>query len=339
MAYGYRRYYRYSRYPYRSRRRAYSTYSRSQRRAYGNYKAAQQQKDKGDINLSIPTKAEAFSNTAAFESPDQSFSVGTFALNIWDLLRKSEFYQSYANMYDQVKINRIRLKLTPTQFPIYTGTGSIYNAYTVVTAWDRTGLSDEQCALRIADATGGTKQTIGTNANLDGLYVAMSGADVSTYSSAITKNVNPNSNTSIVRTIYPSTVAEKGFYVNTADLDEWYSAFDPVHGRYYGISNPLAVTSDYETVKSSVDNENVVVPQIPLILNESNALRKNPAYIMESPNIPFKPTLLVAITNDPITTYNETSQTTEVLWEPRMRFNVEADISVTFRGLRKAAIV
>ena len=55
----------------------------------------------------------------------------------------------------------------------------------------------------------------------------MRGRDVwATLFSAILKSMSPNSNTSILRVLYPSTIAEKGLYINTADLKEWYEGYD-----------------------------------------------------------------------------------------------------------------
>ena len=149
-----RRYYR--RYPRRSSRRAYTSRSRFARRTRGNQRAAAQQKDQGEVVLNIPSKLSAFNGTINLnvDTPDHyEFSGGVYALNIWDIMRKSEFYQSYANMYDQVKINKVTVKLTPYQFPIVSfgvsqGIRDYYNSYTVVTAWDRTGLSQKQLLYR-----------------------------------------------------------------------------------------------------------------------------------------------------------------------------------------------
>ena len=100
-----RRYYS-SRYPRRSSRRTYSSSSRSKRRAIGNYRAALAQKDATNVNLSITHKFQC--NTSTLTVGNQSLHKGVYALNMWDLLRRSDFYQSYANMYDQIKINSNR---------------------------------------------------------------------------------------------------------------------------------------------------------------------------------------------------------------------------------------
>ena len=102
---------------YRNRARYYRTSSRgtrysssSSRRAAGNYRAALQQRDQSSVNLSIPTTVQVKTvdiNVTDPFRPDGQQNVailngGVTAINIWDLLRKSTFYQSYANMYDHL---------------------------------------------------------------------------------------------------------------------------------------------------------------------------------------------------------------------------------------------
>lgn len=347
MNYYGRRRYRYSRYPRRSYRRTYSTLSRSQRRASGNQRAARQQRDKSEVSLSIPTRLECFNASLTIPNPaDQEHPVivngGVTALNIWDLLRKSEFYQSYANMYDQVKIEKVTVRLTPYQFPVFAGQlgqiNNYYNGYTVVTAWDRTGLSEEQIALVNVTPITNRNLTIGSRDNNDGIYVNIPAKDAATYSSAFTRNVNPNSNTTITRTIYPSSMQEKSQYINTSDLDQWYGQYDATKNRYYAIENPWGIQAPSVEIEvgEGAGAHDVDVATFPIASQISRAIGKNPAYLLETPEVAFKPTLLVGILNDTIEIGEEPNQMQLV---PRMSFNVEADVAVSFRGLRKASIV
>lgn len=341
-----RRYYR-SRYPSRSYRRTYSTASRSTRRAIGNYRAASQQKDSTQVNLSIPSIVSVFSGETAYVNEEGTAATmhnGVAAINIFDVLRRSEFYQSYASMYDQMKIDSIRVKLTPYSFPIIgnSSIGELYRSYTVVTAWDRSGLSDTQCLIVNKEANEGSQANeyignvdpvTGDSTDTNGLYIMLDGDVISTYSSAITKNVNPNSNSSIVRRLYPSSLQEKSQYVNTADLKEWYKKYDTEKGRYIGIPNFEGVLSSKRiTVEDTSNIEQSGVAITPLTTIFDPTIVKNPSYIEESPSLPFKPTLLVGIKNEPI-------QVSDTEVKPSMVFTAEYDIGVTFRGLRKANIV
>lgn len=328
MQSSYRRRYSRFRRPYSSRsyRRSYYRSTGSKRRAIGNYRAALQQRDSTDVNLSIPSTCTVFNQdsevpTGNVQDSTRRINTGTFALNIWDLLRKSEFYKSYSNMYDQVKINSIRIKLTPKSYTI--SSDNQYKAFTICTAWDRTGLSAEQ--LYLVNVFKNNEGIIGTRADSDGIYVTIPAEEVATYSSAINKSLNPNTNTSIVRTLYPSSLAEKAAFVNTSDLDDWYEAFDLLNGRYYGIDNPHTVTGR----SGYIDNNPIAI--YPLETVVSNLKDTNPAFLQESPVFPFKPILLISNMdkNDFADSRNEASIT----------FNIEADIGVTFRGLRKASIV
>lgn len=334
--YGRRRYY-FRRYGFRRPyRRAYFITSRSQRRASRNQRAAMSQKDTCEVNLSIPTTVSAFNSQITIgDNQEIAFDSGVGIINIWDLMRKSEFYQSYANMYDQVKINKVTVKLTPYQFPIFTNAQNAvqnyYNSYTIITAWDRTGLSDEQMELISLNST----NVIGTANNTDGLYIAMSPSVAATYSSALTKNVNPNSSSSIVRYLYPSTIAEKGYYVNTADIDSWYQGKTDNTNRYYGIDNPRNVSGGVAVIEDGMEERPAAI--YPLSLGESRAITRNPCYFGESPEVPFKPTLLVGCLNEKTNINIGPNDNIELI--PRMKFQVECDVVVTFRGLRKATIV
>lgn len=337
-----RRYYS-RRYPRRSSRRTYSSTSRSKRRAIGNYRAAVQQRDKTDVNISIAHKFTCNTSTLTYSenvgnnTVEYTKNKGVYALNIWDLLRRSDFYQSYANMYDQIKINSIRIKLTPIAFSTYGEDGvianNIYQTYTVVTAWDRTGLSPQQGHM-LYDANSNDLKVIGTSGDSFGYYVCLNGSDISTYSSAITKPMSPNSNTTIVRAMYPSSLAEKSFYANTSDLREWYPSFDYEKVRWYGFENPNAVTGKSQQTISGNTYETA-----PLQTIDSFAKMSNPCFINETAQIPFKPTLLVGLLNDQYIYGFDNNDHQNIAIHPKASFNLEADIGVSFRGLRKAPIV
>lgn len=328
------RWYRSGRYYGRNRGyRRYNYYRRSgtTRRSYGNYKAAKQQADNASVILNIPTQISAFNITknAGTEQAPVIKQFGTYALNIYDLLRKSDFYKSYAAMYDEFKIDNIKIKLIPTEYNLtFGGAGSNYKSLTVYTAWDRTGLSPEQVFF-IANNVQNTDDAWGSTAqgNLDGIYCTV-GDSITTYSSSESRQISPASNTSIVRWLKPKTINEKAAWISTTSIDQWYSSYDSTNGRYLGIP--------------TFDDENVIMNKIAVagsqqslvsIISESPACKSNPCYLIEDPNIKFKPTLLVGV-------YPSLEAQGENLDNAnRIGFNVEADISITFRGLRKAAVV
>jgi hypothetical protein len=339
----YNNWYRGGRYYGRNRR-----YYRSSavRRASGNMRAAKQQADQSTFTINIPSTIEAanYSSANPFD-PSKTVNYGVYPLNIFEQLRKSEFYQSYAGMYDEFKIDRIKIKLLPTEFT-YTATAGQngndgrYRNVTVYTAWDRTGLSKDQLIL-LATHLNEESTEIGVvtvNQNVvtddgDGLFCIV-GNDITTYSSAESRVINPGTNTSIVRWLNPKTIDEKGQWISTGALRQWYKGYR--EGKFYGI--PTGTKANFLlTNYGDVEVGAEIIPPDPTIENDtaiarsalkvvSSANKDNPCYLLEDTGIKFKPTLLVGI-------YPESTSTNTC------KFNVETEVVCTFRGLRKANVV
>lgn len=127
------------------------------------------------------------------------------AINLWNQLRLSTYYNNYAPMYDQMKIDKVRLKITGNQ----SGSVTANLAPAVVLAFDRNGLNDGQ---------------------------QVSVSAISTYSSAQLKQWSTGNAFAMYQTIYPSTIMEKGQYIPTASLE---SPSDNTES-----SNPCVNTSD-----------------------------------------------------------------------------------------------
>lgn len=287
----------------------------AKRRAIGNYRAALQQKDATQVNLSVTNQISACFKTIQLKGETEQ--IGVYALNIWDALRKSAFYTAYSIMYDQIHINSIRAKITPTSWAFNTGNDA-FSALTIVTAWDRTGLSSEQWEFVKAyyDNQSPKPDVIGSTAqgDADGIYCTI-GNEISSYSSAVTKNLNPGSSFSMTRYLYPSNIAEKSYYVNCRELEHWNTGYDIQNGRYIGLpADSFNASSLDETLR-------------------------NPTFIAEDGSVPFKPTLLVGILGP---NSGQIIDTTNYLIDSKpvgpVTFNIELDIGVTFRGLRKTTV-
>lgn len=327
------------------------------RRARGNQRAANQQNDISNVTINMMKKIKTGVTGRDFVTNGvTSFKeIGTCALNIFELLKKSEFYQSYSNMYDQFRINRIQVKVTPitwqtyNQFNIPTGIDYDYTednngkhyetqdgsgepvypedyagpmegnagylpankkfivpqALTVVTAWDRTGLDDTQITY------------VGDGPNR--VYYTTIGDAICTYSSAKSTQLVAGANFNCVRYLYPSSQQEKSLYFSTTDLVDQIEK--PVEGdpdvvKYWYAMKPVAA-DDYKST---------------YITN-----------LHSDPNCPFKPTFLIGVlkvddlqkgdganATDPNATKGQIYPVT---------FNLEFDIGVTFRGLRKTQVV
>jgi len=324
------------------------------RRARGNARAANQQNDISNVNINLMKKIKA--GVISFMDKDgEKFDIGTVALNIFELLKKSDFYQSYSNMYDQFRINRIQVKLTPitwktyNQFnlpntissslgavkpegsndvipysnvtslgePVYpadysniAGYGSKYvvpQALTIVTAWDRTGLDDTQ--LKEITLNLGTQEDP-KNVKFETITI---GDRITSYSSAKSTQLVAGANFNCVRYLYPSSQQEKSLYFSTSELVD---QFKDTSSRWYGYEK----VDDYSSSK---------------ITN-----------IHADPNCPFKPTFLVGVLK-----VEDTGATAPTGTAPNsipenstgqifpVTFNLEFDIGVTFRGLRKTQVV
>jgi hypothetical protein len=328
------------------------------RRARGNARAANQQNDISNVTINLMKKVKA--GVISFKDDNgEKYDIGTVALNIFELLKKSDFYQSYSNMYDQFRINRVQVKLTPitwktyNQFnvpdgistaavignigteqnpvagvygnvtssgePVYpngygpesdSAFGSKYivpQALTIVTAWDRTGLDDTQ--LKEIHVNTGTVQ-----APVDTVFETITIGDrITSYSSAKSTQLVAGANFNCVRYLYPSSQQEKSLYFSTSELVD---QFKDTSKRWYGYEK----VDDYGSSK---------------ITN-----------IHSDPNCPFKPTFLVGVLKvDETQAPNPTAPATNSIPEDSIgqifpvTFNLEFDIGVTFRGLRKTQVV
>lgn len=180
--------YRYARRYTRSPRRTTRMYSRAPRRsvlrkATGNQRAARQQRDVATVTINhIDTLS------IDFVKDTNASSIG---IVLWEEFRRSKYYENYSNMFDQVCINKIRVKVTG-QNSITPGT-QIYSP-TMIMAFDRNGL----------DPAAGDK--------------APRAEEISTYSSAQIKQWSAGSAFSMYQTIYPATMAEKGQYIPVGNI-------------------------------------------------------------------------------------------------------------------------
>ena len=311
MAWGYRNRRRY--YRRRYYRRGYGSRGAT-RRAYGNMRAAKQQADNATFTLNVPTKFATFmkSHTHIDGTPAlEQNTTGVYPISIYDLLRRSEFFNNYANMYDEFKIDKIKVKLLPTAFTV--NTNGNYRSLTVYTAWDRTGLNATQ-VRSIFD-----KQHPQNNK----IYCTI-GEDITTYSSAESRTVNPGANTSITRWLNPKTITEKSQWLSTALLKKWYEEYNDDLGCFTGIKFD---GDDYDLAQIST-----VANDLNSIIKWSACAKDNPCFLLEDPSIKFKPTLLVGVY--PPIRADDTTNTSN-----KIHFNVETEIVCTYRGLRKGKVL
>lgn len=253
------------------------------------------------------------------ESYGKYYDTGCCAVNIYDVLKKSEYYVNYSNMYDQMKIDSIKVKVTATNWA--TGTNDQNNteyitpkSLVICTAWDRSGLSESQFVEQKDENGDELKYPV---------YYCVIGKDITTYSSAQTKHLGPGNTYGVTRYLYPSTMVEKEQYVSTSDLKDQY-----VRGNNEGYPYNAYSVSSYMN-----ENGNIVLKRSNYDLYEGN-----PCNMLESPGLQFKPIFLIDVIAGDEPNYLISTNRRVNLLRPTT-FNLEFDIVVKFRGLRYSKIV
>ena len=278
----------------RSSRSGRSTRSSTIRRARGNLRAANQQKDSATVNINVlarswtsqqPKWVLTGGTAGGAQAQYEIYNGGCGFVNIFEILRRSDFFNCYAPMYDQFKVDMIRVKVTPTNFPVRQESDRYLaeaRNYTIVTAWDRTGFSDDQFKrLKLNE----NAEYNAVNNPYHYYFLMPPEAACTTYSSAMTKNINTGSSFNIVRYLYPSSQQEKGQYLSTKTMEVGYTqtyseTIGANNNRFTGISCPY-----YDNIEKAV-----------LGLNDSTVVNSiNPCNPLENPAVPFKPTFIIGI--------------------------------------------
>ena len=187
MAGGYNKYRKTSNYPYRKGNSGWK--STVSKRSSGNIKAAFEQRDQCEVVLNCNVQAGCY-----FDKTYSNNQCQVAAVNVFDALNKSQFYNNYAPMYDQVRIDKVKAKITSLQYPKMKNE-EYYSNISVVTAFDRNGLDPVQIATGLLGKQGDTSYPASVSTKI--------GKDVATYSSALTKNLSYGSTFEVVRYISP----------------------------------------------------------------------------------------------------------------------------------------
>lgn len=222
MAY-YRRYRRYRKY---GRRRYY------RRSANGRFKAkirkSVQQRDMFRVIVSSRPTFESMNfiaksdATAGYVTPILIFEPLTnlfgFKIGSDDWPRLGSF-SNFAKLFDQVKINAVRLKLSVTSIPA----PSTNAAITIKQCLDKNGVNSDFATKLIAQTGSSTIGPVETAQN-----------EMESYSSFYSRLVNQTDLYSIYKTFIPSGIQQKGF---------WYGC--SYHPEY--ANSPARLTSDITT--------------------------------------------------------------------------------------------
>jgi len=345
------------------------------RRSRGNQRAANQQRDTTQVVINENLEISCGENMYNYNEDEMNFEdTGTIALNMYDVLRRNSFFKNYASLYDSVRIDNIRVKIIGVNWVNGSGrqmdsgnkleTYKSPKSYVVVTAWDRTGLSEEQVVRydKIQEViTNVNNQPVTTQYKKPTLFTNI-GRNINSYSSALTKHLGPGSSYEIVRQCYPSNALEKGQFVSVTNMIYQQSLPDTNGGFGMKMYN---LGRDNQDHTIPVDNYN-----IPYVYDQAHPNdwqqhftwdKSMPTNLMESPAIAFKPTLLINVIagNAPgivhLDAQGDIINLDKMYTDPGalgniaaiepinqikpVTFSLEFHIAVTFRGMRYSRIV
>ncbi|GAB1227582.1 hypothetical protein ENUP19_0345G0004 [Entamoeba nuttalli] len=201
----------------RRTRRATATRPTSSRRNLrstmaGNLKAAFQQRDSTQVVLNA-------TETVQLAIPANT-NGATTVRNVTKLLCGTEFFQHYAGMYDQFKIDGVSVSAEI----VYNTFGQAAMTFpNVITAWDRNGI-DKAVASQVSQDG---QNTLSNVPIVPGPY------QVSSYSSAVSRAYYPGARWGITRRLVASSLQEKSIYLPTVKTAEvltestLYAAWNP----------------------------------------------------------------------------------------------------------------
>lgn len=254
---------------------------------------------------------------------DPAYKTGTAAINVYEVLLKSENFRNMMRNYDQVKINGVtcRINVTDVATSLANSGNNFVQAINVVTGWDKTGLSvvpigsgdDYVGDVRFFDTTAPETPSIDNaieGSDFDGATAAAS--YINTIGTRVTEGygakkglLNSYQRFSRYESCWPSTMDEKCCYVPTANFNEYTTGINSNTGL-------CQISGDYSEMNV---NTQLSIP--------------NPCLPFENPSIKWKPTLLVGVFRSTVSGEGVVDKYGE---SPTVIFNAEFTIPVTFKG-------
>lgn len=268
------------------------------KRTSSQFKAAANTRDAMRLNVKC--------NVCLSSAYDKTNDYGVTAVNVYEVLKQNPQFTSFSKLYDQVKVNGVRVKLNVVDATLTAASAASVKTISVVTAWDRTGLSKEQVNFYDASKTA----IVRSDWDMSGAsYFAPKVGKGIVNATGVSKTLlNSFQKWTSQPFLYPSTMEEKGQYLSTSNFEDSISSYD--------------YSTNYYTVSSDIDNT-------PITELFNNA---NPCLPFESPSCVWKPTLLIGVfkssydsTNKVIIPYDDCDP---------VLFNAEFSIDVTFRNLK-----
>ena len=241
---------------------------------------------------------------------DNTTRRGVAAIPMWEVLARNTNFNHFKSMYDQVRIDGCRVKLNVTDADTTINTISQVKNVNIYVAWDRTGLSTNQVEFYKTDNKG--------NAQLIGLdeydnenviyYATVIGVNIVNCTGTDKSILNSFQKWTKYTSCYPNLLNEKAQYVSTSMFNIYSASTNWRDGLV------TASSSSHNTVNDLLSSGNPCVP-------------------FESTSCRFKPTLLVGVFSNEISSVGNITQygnTRPVV------FNAEVTISVTFKDMKAA---
>lgn len=288
--YGYRKGYGYkSSYPYGNG---------VKRRAIQSIKAANSQNS--TINFALKV------NYAFSARYDSASNYGVATINIYDVLMKSQNFLHLKNMYDSVKVNGVNVKINVVDADSSIAELSAVKSINVVTAWDKSGLSVQDCEFG-----DGENNTI-TEDHYDDTgvkkFMNKIGSKITGYGSVTKGLLNQYQKFTRFEKCWPTTGDEKTCYIPTTTFRDFIESIN-------GTTSQIQLKDTYSDmcVHDIANNNNPVIP-------------------FENSAISWKPTLLVGVFKSTIDT--STGAVDQYGNCGCVLFNAEFTIPCTFKGLK-----
>lgn len=253
---------------------------------------------------------------------NQDSDTGVAAINIYEVLYKSENFRNMMKNYDQVKVNGVTCRLNVTDYTFAASQSASVNAVNVITGWDKTGLSvvrnfgddDKVGDVEFYSALAGGSDNLISSDEFDDTscvgFRNIIGKRIAEGYGAKKGLLNNYQRFSRFESCFPSTIEEKSQYVPTANFTEY--ATDKSYTPDVDTSNGMIeISSEFNqgSVNDQLASQNPLVPYEQLGFN-------------------WKPTLLVGVFK---TTING-GEVTQYGQCGNVVFNAEFTIPVTFKG-------
>lgn len=185
------------------------------RQAFGNFASAMQQRDATNVVINAQEEFKL--------AVPQNGTEATGVRNMNAILTTSPMFFNYATMYDQFKLNAVRISVEMTYI-----NNQLLNSATfpsICTSWDRNGIRPRVEKIGAAPQNAPDNRPVG--------YLLPIYNTVSSYSSANERTLYYGAKWSVVRQLDASSMMEKSIYVgtvNTKDIlttDNLYGAWNP----------------------------------------------------------------------------------------------------------------